>query len=465
MPMSSGPSVSSPGTPGGDASATAAERVITATPPDDSGADTSDRYDWQAAMAAADSLALYLQSLDDHGRLPQDCDGRVLCEWQEDWVLLNGADAELVSGKHRDPSVSAFTTVNKLADEGGLAHLFERWSALGEKPLCRLVTTGGIAAGDPHDVLAACEYFRKLRLAGAAVVVTDERRDIVDKLRAAIGRYHTAVAARWNGETTVPAEVQRAEVARFMAMLRVDHGKPQRTHIEYAAPSMFAQPVLDRLAMAGAAAVVWEVVMRLFRARMRAKGPIPTAALPAVMAYRLGAGPQTYTDIEQELLGRIVTMTDIDIAIRTALAMPAGYEPVQRVPLTTRLAVKMNTGGCSDNAVERAEHLRMEYPDYWRERINGDALARVEQNRFERRLLRINDEVNDSSSVAGGVLWRRLQQRMDELPGDSLPAGMDADLALGGLCEWANRCKVWFGQRFDVDAVIARLRAEREATS
>ena len=54
-------------------------------------------------------------------------------------------------------------------------------------------------------------------------------------------------------------------------------------------------------------------------------------------------------------------MTDIDIAIRTALAMPAGYEPVQRVPLTTRLAVKMNTGGCSDNAVERAEHLPFGY--------------------------------------------------------------------------------------------------------
>jgi hypothetical protein len=330
-------------------------------------------------MAAADSLALYLRSLDEHGRLPQDCDGRVLCEWQEDWVLLEGEDAELVSGKHRDPSVRAFTTVNMLADEGGLAHLFERWLALGEKPLCRLVTTGGVAAGYPHDVLAACEYFRKLRLAGAAVAVTDERRDIVDKLRAAIARYHTAVAARWNDGTAVPADGQRAEVARFMSMLRVDHGKPQRGHIEYAAPSMFAQPVLDRLAIAGAVAVVWEAVMRLFRARMRAKGPIPSAALPAVMAYRLGAGLPTYTEVERELLGRIVTMTDIDIAIRTALAMPAGYEPVQRVPLTTRLAVKMNIGGCTDNAVERAEHLRMEYQDYWRERISGDASARVEQ--------------------------------------------------------------------------------------
>ncbi|PRY33793.1 hypothetical protein CLV43_119103 [Umezawaea tangerina] len=419
-------------------------------------------------MAAADSLALYLRSLDDQGRLPHDCDGRVLCEWQEDWVLLEGDDAELVSGKHRDPSVSAFTTVNKLADEGGLAHLFERWSVLDETPLCRLVTTGGIAAGDPQDVLAACDYFRQMRLSGVAITVTDDHRNVVDKLRESIARYHSAVKSRWKGtggSAPVSKDKQCTEVARFLSMLRLDHGKPQRAHIEYAAPSMFAQPVLDRLAMSGRVAVVWEAVVRLFRARMRAKGPIPSAALPAVMAYRVGASVPTANDVERDLAARIVTMSDIDIAIRTALAMPAGYEPVQRVPLTTRLAVKMNTGGCSDNAVERAEHLRMEYQDYWRDRISGDALARVEQRGFERRLLRINDEANDSVSVAGGVLWRRLQQRMDELPSDSLPAGMDADLALGGLCEWANRCKVWFGQRFDVDAVIARLRAEREAAS
>src|SRR5581483_7731184 len=163
-------------------------------------------------------------------------------------------------------------------------------------------------------------------------------------------------------------------------------------YIEYAAPSMYAQPVLDRLDLAGSAAVVWEAVMRLFRARMRAKGPVPNAALPPVMAHRPGSNAPTHADIEGELLARIVTMSDIDIAIRTALAMPSGYEPVPRVPLTTRLAVKMSTGGCSDNAVERAEHLRMEYRDYWRDRISGEASARAEQKRFERRLLRINDE-------------------------------------------------------------------------
>jgi hypothetical protein len=244
-------------------------------------------------------------------------------------------------------------------------------------------------------------------------------------------------------------------------MLSIDQGKPQRAYVEHAAPNMYAQPVLDRLGLAGTVTVVWEAVMRVFRARMRAKGPVPTAALPAVMAFRPGSATPTHIDFERDLAARIVTMGDIDTAIRSALAMPSGYEPVPRVPLTTRLAVKMGHGGCSDNAVERAEHLRMDYQDYWRDRIGGEATARAEQSRFERRLLRLIDEATDTVAPADGMLWRRLQQRVDQLAVDSLPAGMDVELALGGLCELANQCKVWFGQRFDVDAEIARLRAER----
>ena len=43
----------------GDQAATAAQVVLATPPADDAGAETADRYDWQAAMAAADGLALY----------------------------------------------------------------------------------------------------------------------------------------------------------------------------------------------------------------------------------------------------------------------------------------------------------------------------------------------------------------------------------------------------------------------
>jgi hypothetical protein len=119
---------------------------VAVAPADDAGASTADRYDWQAAMAAADGLALYLDALGD-GELRADSDGRIVCEHHEDWVVVRGGDAELVSAKHREPSYGVFTTLSQLAGDGGLAHLFGRWHALEEKPACRLVTTAGLAPG------------------------------------------------------------------------------------------------------------------------------------------------------------------------------------------------------------------------------------------------------------------------------------------------------------------------------
>ncbi|MEY9860820.1 hypothetical protein ABH935_006457 [Catenulispora sp. GAS73] len=120
----------------GDARLSAAELVMMVEPLDDDGADAADRFDWQAATAAADCLALYLAALDHDGRLAENEDRRIVCERHEDWVPIHGDDAEIVSGKHREPAYGSYTTLNKLFDDGGIAHLFLRWLALDEKPTC-----------------------------------------------------------------------------------------------------------------------------------------------------------------------------------------------------------------------------------------------------------------------------------------------------------------------------------------
>jgi hypothetical protein len=98
--------------------ATAAQLVGSVAQLDDSGAHMADRYDWQASMAAADGLALYLDSVGDDGRIRPDCQDRVLCEWHEDWMLFRRDSLELISGKHRDPGTGAYTTIAKLANPG-----------------------------------------------------------------------------------------------------------------------------------------------------------------------------------------------------------------------------------------------------------------------------------------------------------------------------------------------------------
>lgn len=73
--------------------------------PDDAGAETADRFEWQAMMATVDALAAYLQRLDDAGEFTESNTFSVICELHEDWAILAGDDAEIVSAKHREPSV------------------------------------------------------------------------------------------------------------------------------------------------------------------------------------------------------------------------------------------------------------------------------------------------------------------------------------------------------------------------
>ena len=162
-------------------------------------------------------------------------------------------------------------------------------------------------------------------------------------------------------------------------------------------------------------------------------------------------------------------MADIDLAVRTAIAHPRGYLPLASAPRVTRVAIKMAAGDCTDNSIERAEHLRLDYQRYWRVRIERDPAARTGQERLRRELLRISDQATTAVLAAAGAawgtqLWHELQARVEPMPGGPWPEDLDPELRLGGICDLASRCQVWFSDRFDVDAQIAQLRAQRAVT-
>lgn len=447
---------------------TSVEYVVTTVPTDDAGARTADAYDWQAAMAAADGLALYLGELDDEGQLQAANDCRILCEYHEDWVVLQAADAELVAAKHKDPSYGAYTTVNKLMTDGGLRHLFGRWQAMGRTPTCRLVTTAGLAPGPSQALEQAVLQLRSARLAGQAWDIEGDYGPAITGFATLLLQDRDSLPQSWGtggaaGGST-PTEAHRTEVAEFLSMLTIDHGRPHRTYLQHAAPSMFAKPVLERLGIPDHfAAPVWEATVTLFRARMRAAGPRPTGLLPPVMAYRPGTPLPTPDETERELASRIVTLGDIEVAIHLAIQYPRGYMPTVRAPCTTRIGVKMEAGHCTDNSIERAEELRLAYRRYWRERRSGEPTAIAEQQRLSRDLLRICDEVTTvvSTPVApwGAKLWKAVQERIEALPTAQRPEGMDDDLLLGAICELTSRCSVWFSDRFNIDDEMGRRRA------
>lgn len=445
---------------------------MTVPPPDDAGANTLDRYDWQASMAAADGLQLYLDALGPEKRLRNDDSRRILCEYQEDWVALDGDTAELVSAKHRDPSVDAYRTVNQLADDGGLAHLFLRWRALKEKPTCRLTTTGGLASGDPQDLEAATNTLREMRQAGQEVTLQNSHLSSVAKLHSAVRTYggkHLPSAWVKGSEDEVSEEEQRQQVARFLSMLKVHHSLTRRADIGFAAPAKFAKPVVEHLGFDVPCEAVWNVVYGLFYTRMRAAGPRADATISPVLSFAIRSGQPTSADKERKLSNRIVTMHDIDAAVMMAVMNPAAYETLGSPIRLSRAAVKMRKGDCSDNSIERGEQLRKDYHHYWRGRLTGDPTAMAERDRLRRLLLRVSDKADTplvrSNSKWGPDFWNSIQDLLDGIPQEQIPVGMDVDLLLGGISDLANACQVWFSDRFDVEDEIRQLREENRGSA
>jgi hypothetical protein len=448
----------------GDGDPSAAELVVTVTPQDDTGARTADQYEWQAVMAAADGLRMYLDALDPAGNLTGPENSRLLCEHHEDWVALRNGYAELVSAKHPGLAFGAYSTLNSLADDGGVAHLFNRWLAMQEKPTCRLVTTAG-AYGPAQKLVELAGIARDRRVTGEEFTPDNEQEDLLTSFGRALLKHCPGLSEQWTSldgqpPESIPTAEHRLQIIRFLSVFTFQDSVP-RKYAPHAAPSMFAQPVLDRLHSTAPAGSVWEAVLAVFRVRMRAAGPTPTGGLPAVLSLPPGSPAPTPAEREAGLTSRIVTLADIDLAIRTAIANPTGFAPLPRLVRTTRLAIKMEVGGCSDNTVERAEQLRADYVDYWRDLLVADPTARSRQQRLHRVLLRISDAatipVKRQDASWGEDLWRRLEADLDHQQ-STLPIDMDVDLALGGLCELSNRCQVWFSDSFDIAQEQARRR-------
>lgn len=451
---------------------TAAELVVTVPQPDDWGANTLDRYDWQASMAAADGLELYRQALGANKRLQDDESRRILCEYHEDWVAIHGDAAELVSAKHRDASADAYRTLNQLAHEGGLAHLFLRWRALQEKPTCRLATSGGLARGDVQEFEATIRALRELRLSASQFTIPDANRSSVEKFHAAIhansGKF---LPDDWieGSEGEIPLDDQLQQVARFISMLDIQAEETRRADIGFAAPTKCAKPVVDLLGFDVPYEAVWNAVYGLFFTRMKAAGPRTDAIISPVLAFANGSEIPTSADKERALASRIVTMQDIDLAVMTAVANPSAYGSLASPIRLSRAAIKMRKGKCSDNSIERGEQLRRDYQRYWSGRLNGDPTALAERDKLRRLLLRVSDRSDTpemrSKSDWGAHFWIALQDALDNVTEEQIPAGMDPDLLLGGINDLTNECKIWFSEIFDVAAEIDRLREENRGSA
>ena len=421
------------------------EEILRATPPpDDAGAETADRYEWQAMMATADVLSIYFESLDENGALNDGALFSILCEHHEDWSVVSNGATEIVSGKHREASTGPLSTYRQVLDQGGVLHLFVRWKALKRTPSCRLVTTSGLA-DDGARTARACHQLRADANSEDADVTA-----VVTGLKAVI---ESMLSTHGVAEPPEPDEVVRA----FLAGLRFQHAQPRRDQVPDLAGERYGKPVSERLGHPDGGFAVWQAVLALVRPRMRDAGPAVGGALPTVLGV----------EHDDALASRTLTLDDIDTAVRFALDNIAGYVALPRIIKANRMAVKMTQGGCSDNAVERADDLRLQYRQYWRARRsnpNTTDTRRLVENALGRAIDEATDLVRTDGGVWGARLWRDLGLRLQALEGQADAQGLNADLLLGGVSELANSCRAWYTDRFDAKEMLRQL-ISREAAS
>lgn len=413
-------------------------------PPDDAGAQTADRYDWQAMMATADVLSLYRAALDETGNLVGDANFTVLCEHHEDWAVVDATNSEIVSAKHREASVGPFSTFRQVLADGGVLHLFNRWQALGRTPLCRLVTTSGLS-GDGAKTATACQKLR--------IDPTTQDAEVVEVVTG-LGQSIAALLAP-SGTTTAPESA--GGVRAFLAALRFQVAEARRDQLPDMAAERYGRPVAERLGQAAAGSPVWQAVLALVRPRMRAAGSSTRGALPTVLGV----------ERDDPLAPRTLTLTDVDTAARFALNHVAGYAALPRMIKANRMAVKMAQGGCSDNAIERADDLRRQYRQHWRVRRSHPSVS-DQQRRLINMLSRVIDEatyvVRIEGATCGPELWSELGNRFRTLEGRTDAQGLNADLLLGGVSELANDCRAWYTDRFDAPEVLRQLVAQGGAS-
>ncbi|MFF4787371.1 dsDNA nuclease domain-containing protein [Streptomyces griseorubiginosus] len=204
-----------------------AKSLIT-EPAEDSGSDTSSRYNFQHQCAARHCFAMLTDS---------QLKG-VVCEWHVDYVLIyEDGTNELVSVKHREPQTGPWP-FSELWTKGGLATLYARWRKTPEAK-CRLITNGSMKS--TRDVAAA--FSQSLTSQNVEDYVTDA----ADKL-----------------------DCGAQEAREFLKALRIEHGIPDRVTLR---AHSIVNVVEDALAESGirdcSAAEAWDAVVNLVASKSR----------------------------------------------------------------------------------------------------------------------------------------------------------------------------------------------------
>lgn len=434
-----------------------AERLMITPPSDDVGAVTLDRYYFQAQCAARECLTM----------LTERTIVSVVCEHHEDYVVLRrDFPLELVSVKHREAGGGPWT-LPSLCDDGGLAHLFDRWVPLRGAAHARLCTNAGVRGG-----AAALRNACAAAAAEPASLINQREEDREERLQDAVHELATVLLAvrqrrelpgipsiasldyRGSSEATVKDFL--ANVRAFLAVLHLDVELPSRTHMREVNIAALAIPALRALQRdVGDADTYYDAVVDLVinRSRDRGGGRLDAARFLAE-PLRFAADMQLRERVAQRTISRPDVITALhggghggrllpDEAVASRENQPAGSLDL--------LERKMRAGGLGPTAVSSARTLREAWQETWAARrldLPGDAAERFD---LEARVLELAHQAESEARQQAGN--RQYGMAMAEgLRHLLVPANLETRLALlldrrhllGLAYELCGHCRIWF---------------------
>jgi hypothetical protein len=383
-----------------------------AAPPDDTGAETAARYRFQAEVIARDAITCLAS-----GR------GAVVCEWQEDAIVVRTADdVELLSVKHREVTQGPWTK-RQLIESGGLRHLFERWTGTGGRARCRLATNGGLdtAASKIRDACAS----------GNDEVIGQVAGDICSRMRA-------------SADDLVP----------FLKLLRIEDGLPARGHIGPVNVARMMRPALRKMGYTSVSPdAAYEAIVRSVELASQDR-PESADTLDVVL-------DPGHLDQLARTRRRLADRTLRPDRLRLAVSAVRGSDRVRLVmegePKATALERKLRAGGLGPTSVQAAKALRASWSLFEKEML--DPLGgQDELDEFAVKLMRVASgaETEAMTTPAADGTWGR---RMHQLLRERIAAGAvqappfvpDAEeLIEGYVYELTDRCRIWWSEQFEL---------------
>ncbi len=217
-------------------------------PPENTGALVQSRFMWQAALATIDALKLLERNTFSDPEHLGDRSATIICELYGDWLVQQDNTIEIVSCRHVEPARGPIANPRRLLDHG-LVSLFKDWSTVQGSVRCRLVTNAHIA--QPLQI-ALAEVGREDSLDGPP---SKAFNDLVHEFTTQLTR--SSLEAK-----TGTAEQVRAQVLRFLSVLTVESGVPDRKSIDAVGIRAYLDPMLRKLNLDPASAeMVWSALV------------------------------------------------------------------------------------------------------------------------------------------------------------------------------------------------------------